>query len=125
MHSLAATGLAYFTKLRRDFLTIDDRVAHLGLRLAYNYDNQFFVDFSSAYNHSIKLKKGNRDILSPTIGLGWVVCEDAGNVDFLKLNVSGGILNTDVTEDLDNRFLLSTTSDATYRRYEGNLQRSG
>ena len=125
VHSLAATGLAYFTKLRRDFLTIDDRVAHLGLRLAYNYDNQFFVDFSSAYNHSIKLKKGNRDILSPTIGLGWVVCENAGNMDFLKLNVSGGILNTDVTEDLDNRFLLSTTSDATYRRYEGNLQTSG
>lgn len=125
VHSLAATGLAYFTKLRRDFLTIDDRVAHLGLRVAYNYDNTFFVDFSSAYNHSIKLKKGNRDILSPTIGLGWVVCENVPNVDFLKLKVSGGILNTDVTEDLDNRFLLSTTSDATYRQYEGNLQRSG
>jgi len=125
VHSLTATGLAYFTKLRRDFLTIDDRVAHLGLRVAYDYDKKFFVDFSSAYNHSIKLKKGNRDILSPTIGLGYVVCENASNVDFLKLKVSAGILNTDVTEDLDNRFLLSTTSDATYRRYEGNLQGSG
>ncbi len=125
VHSLTATGLAYFAKLRRDYLTIDDRVAHLGLRLAYDYDKKFFVDFSGAYNHSIKLKKGNRDILSPTIGLGWVVTEDTPGVDLLKLKVSAGILNTDVTEDLDDRFLLSTTSDASYRRYEGNLQTSG
>lgn len=75
--------------------------AHLGLQTAYTYDNKYMVDFSAAYVNSNKLPEGNKGGFSPTLGLAWMVSEEdfmssSGNIDFLKLRVSGGILNSDM-----------------------------
>lgn len=127
-HSLNITALGYYTKLRRDFFTIDDKATHLGLRVAYDFNKKLFADFSSAYVHSIRLKKGNRDAFSPTIGLGWVLSDEdflaeAGAIDYLKLKFSAGILNTDYTEDTYSRFtgMLTDGYDMMYKRYQSNI----
>lgn len=131
-HSVSATALGYYSKLRRDYFVIDDKASHIGFRVAYDYAKKYFIDFSSAYVHSIRLKEKNRDAFSPTIGLGWVVSEEdfmvnSKAVDYLKLKISAGILNTDVTEDIYNRFLYLSSGgfDLNYKRYESNLQGSG
>ncbi len=58
--------------------------ANLGLRVAYNYDHKYYVDFSGALVHSAKLPEGNRDAFSPTVTLGWRISKE----DFFKDNVS-------------------------------------
>lgn len=75
--------------------------AHLGLQASYIYDKKYMVDFSSAYVNSVKLPEGNRGGFSPSLGLAWVMSSEdfmssSGVIDFLKLRVSGGILNSDL-----------------------------
>ena len=51
--------------------------------------------------NSVKLAPGNRGGFSPSIGLGWIMSSEdfmssVGNVDFLKMRLSGGMLNSDL-----------------------------
>ncbi|GHV20348.1 SusC/RagA family TonB-linked outer membrane protein [Bacteroidia bacterium] len=76
--------------------------AHLGLQLAYTYNNRYMVDFSGAYVNSVKLAEGHRGGFAPSAGLAWVVSSEdfmqgVGGVDFLKLRVSAGNQKTDLT----------------------------
>lgn len=100
LHSVSAAlvGFAARHKMERAFWPTKN--ANLGLRLAYGYDNKYLIDFSSAYVASAKLPEGNRGGFSPSVGLAWVLSEEdflkgAPAVDYLKLRVSGGIMNTD------------------------------
>nr|WP_320058177.1 SusC/RagA family TonB-linked outer membrane protein [uncultured Bacteroides sp.] len=75
--------------------------ANLGLQLGYNYQNKYYVDFSSAMIHSAKLAEGHRNAISPTLTLGWRLSKegflaDSPVVDDLMLSVSGGILHQDI-----------------------------
>src|SRR5690606_16254371 len=83
-----------------------------------------------AYVNSVKLAEGNRGGFSPSLGLGWVIsAEDfmssSANVDFLKLRVSAGILNSDLPIGgffyYDNRYQTS----GSYNWYEAGRSRSG
>lgn len=103
---------------------------HLGLQLAYNYNKKYFVDFSSALVNSVKLPEGNRVGFSPTIGLSWIASNEdflksAKFVDYLKLRLSGGIINSDFPIlgffYYDNRYATS----GTMTWYEGGRSRSG
>src|SRR3546814_7753011 len=72
----------------------------MGFRAAYTYDRKYMVDFSSAYVNSVKLAEGNRGGFSPSLGLAWLISSEdfmssASNVDFLKLRLSAGIINSD------------------------------
>src|SRR3546814_9847093 len=72
----------------------------MGFRAAYTYDRKYMVDFSSAYVNSVKLAEGNRGGFSPSLGLAWLISSEdfmssAPNVDFLKLRLSAGIINSD------------------------------
>lgn len=75
---------------------------NLGLQLGYNYRQKYYADFSAAVPHSAKLPEGNRQAFSPTATLGWRISEedfmaDVSSISNLKLYVSGGIVNTDMS----------------------------
>lgn len=74
--------------------------ANLGLRLAYDYDDRYFVDFQAAESHSAKLAPGHRNAFSPSLTLGWRIAEDffrgSKNVNDLTLSVSGSIVHSDL-----------------------------
>ena len=99
VHSVTGTFLGYYDTYRVNGVQIDAKSAHLGLRLTYDFDKKYFVDFSSAYVNGYKLMPGNKGGLSPSLGLAWVVKDEdyssSGIVNFLKLRASAGIVNTE------------------------------
>jgi TonB-linked SusC/RagA family outer membrane protein len=111
-HSLSASLLGYFDKVNIENVTISDKHSHLGLRVAYAFQNKYLVDFSSAYVNGFKLADGNRGGLSPSLGLAYVAKNqdyaENGAVNYLKVRLSGGIINTEF-------------SGTNYRLYENSL----
>lgn len=104
--------------------------SHAGMQVTYAYDRKYMVDFSSAYVNSVKLGEGQRGGFSPTLALGWKISgEDflssSAVVDYLKLKVSAGILNSDFPIGnffyYDNRYGTS----GSYAWNEGVRSRSG
>ncbi|MGI6047830.1 MAG: TonB-dependent Receptor Plug Domain protein [Firmicutes bacterium ADurb.Bin419] len=95
---------------------------NLGLQASYNFQNKYYLDFSSALPYSAKLPEGNRMAFSPTLTLGWRLINENSfkdsAFDDLMLTLSGGIIN----QDLD-----ITTSDNPmgYYLYKAILQRGG
>lgn len=100
-HALSATMLGYFDKYNVAAVFQTDKHSHLGSRLNYVYDNKYIVNFSGALVSSPKLSPDKRIAFSPSAAIGWVMSEDLlkGNslVDYLKLTLSGGIINTDMS----------------------------
>jgi len=99
-HSINTTFLGYYNSQRSEGVLQTDKDAHLGFQLTYDYSKKLFVDFSSAYVHSIKLPEGNRGGFSPTVGLGYILSEepflkDNSVIDYLKLRASAGIIKSD------------------------------
>ncbi len=99
VHNITGTLLAYSDILRVNDILEDEKHAHLGLRITYDYQKKYFIDFSSAYVNGFRLQKGNRGAFSPSIGLGYVITEDlmsgSSIVNYLKLKLSAGIMNTE------------------------------
>ena len=123
---LIAFGSQY--KQTNDFQGV--KQTHLGLQLNYVYDRRFMADFSSNYANSVKLPKGTRRGFSPSLGLAWMVSNEAFMrdvpfVDYLKLRVSGGILKSDIPVNgffwYDSRY----GNSGSLNWYEGNRGRSG
>ena len=78
-----------------------DKNTNLSLRVDYGYKKKYLVDFSSAYVSSAKLPDNNRTTFSPSMGLAWVISSEDfmpknSAIDYLKLRVSGGIMNSDI-----------------------------
>lgn len=130
VHHVTGSLLGYGSNFKEqgDFQGV--KHTHLGLQMAYVYDQKYMVDFSSAYVNSVKLPEGNKGGFSPTLGVAWVLsAEDfmasAKNVDYLKLRVTGGILNSDLPIGgffyYDNRY----SGSGSYAWYEGQRSRSG
>ncbi len=99
-HSINTTLLGYYNSENRVGSVQTDKDAHIGFQMTYDFKKKLFVDFSGAYIHSIKLPKGNRGALSPTVGLGYILSEDAflkdsKVVNYLKLRASAGIIRSD------------------------------
>ncbi len=101
-HNLDATLLGFANTIKLKGTLQPDKNTHLGLRLAYNNNNKYYADFSSAYISSNQLPEGNRGAFSPTLSLGWVISKesflaDTRNIDYLKLKASAGVINTDLS----------------------------
>lgn len=127
---ITASALGYLSNFKQqgDFQGI--KQAHMGLRVGYSYQDKYMVDFSGAYVNSVKLAEGHRGGLSPTLGLSWILSsepflENSHTVNFLKLRMSGGVMNTDFLIDgffyYDNRY----GGSGSYNWYEGGRSRSG
>lgn len=100
-HHVSGTLLGFYNSLEAEGTVIPDKQMHVGLRIAYNYADKYFVDFSSTMANSQKLEEGNRAGFSPSIGLAWALSEEDflanSNVfDYLKLRASAGIIKSDV-----------------------------
>lgn len=68
----------------------------------YGYDNRYFADFTLMFSASNKLDPNSRWLPAPTVGLSWVISNEAfmknqNVIDFMKLRASFGIINTDNT----------------------------
>ena len=101
-HNLNTTLLGFANTIKLKGTLQPDKNTHIGLRVAYNYNNRYYADFSSAYISSNQLPEGNRGAFSPTLSLGWVISKegflsDNKNIDYLKLKASAGVINTDLS----------------------------
>jgi TonB-linked SusC/RagA family outer membrane protein len=101
IHHVTGSLLAYGSSFKEQGDFQGQRHAHAGLQVGYTYSKKYMVDFSGAYVNSVKLPSGNKGGFSPTLGLAWMIsAEDfmssVANVDFLKLRLSAGILNSDL-----------------------------
>ena len=121
-------GYGNRNKVEGDFQGTKDM--NLSLRLAYVNNNKYMVDFSSAYVNSVKLPAGNRTAFSPSLGLAWVISSEdfmssVTAVDYLKLRVSAGLMNSDNGIDgfyyYDNRY----STSGSFNWYEGTWYNSG
>lgn len=130
VHHFSGSLLGYGSNFKEsgDFQGV--KQAHLGLQINYIYNKKYIVDFSSNYANSVKLPEGNRGGFSPSLGLAWMMSSEdfmasADNVDYLKLRLSGGILNSDVPIGsffyYDNRY----GGSGSYSWYEGTRSRGG
>jgi hypothetical protein len=109
-HNVTGMMLGYFGSTHVSGQMQDDRFTHLGLRLAYNYDQKYYIDFNSSVPYSVKLDGKNHIGFSPSIGLGWIVSEsdnwNIGAINYLKIRASAGIHLHDV--NLDYNYARST-----------------
>ncbi|ARK10580.1 SusC/RagA family TonB-linked outer membrane protein [Fibrella sp. ES10-3-2-2] len=104
---------------------------NMGLQVAYNYRQKYYLDFSGNMLYSAKLPPGNRTAFSPTLSAGWRISEEgflAGSsvVNDLKLTASAGILHTDL--DIPGYYLykgIFTHADGTWYSWrDGSLTRT-
>ena len=101
--------------------------ANLGLQLAYDYKEKYYVLFNEAAVHSARFAKGQRTGYSPTATLAWKIgkedfLSDSSIVNDLQLSVSAGVLSTDLGIDNiqgagDNPYFLS---QGVYNQSNGN-----
>ncbi|MCD6354186.1 MAG: SusC/RagA family TonB-linked outer membrane protein [Prolixibacteraceae bacterium] len=130
VHHVTGSLLGYGSNFKQtnDFQGV--KQSHLGLQINYIYNKKYMVDFSSNYANSVKLPEGNRGGFSPSLGLAWMMSSEdfmasADNVDYLKLRLSGGILNSDLPIGgffyYDNRY----GGSGSYQWFEGNRSRGG
>lgn len=128
-HNFLASLIGYGSLFERNGYFQGEKQTHLGSRLQYSYLDRYFMDFSSALVNSVKLAPKNRLGLSPTMGVSWIMSKEdfirnVKEVDFLKLQLSGGIINTDLGTGYfyyDDRYSLTDT----YRWYEGTISGRG
>ncbi|MEI7828210.1 MAG: SusC/RagA family TonB-linked outer membrane protein [Prolixibacteraceae bacterium] len=129
-HHITGSLLGYGSnsKEQGDFQGV--KQSHLGLQVTYIYKNKYLVDFSGAYVNSVKLQSGNNRGFSPTLGLAWMAKNEdflssASAIDYLKLRLSAGIINSDIPIGgfyyYDNRY----TTSGSYAWNEGLRSRSG
>jgi len=101
-HNISAILLASGTAITNNGIFQPTTNSNLGLQLGYNYKHRYWIDFSSALVNSTKLPEGNRVGFSPTLSLGWLLSAEnflaeSNVVNHLKLYVSAGMLNTDLS----------------------------
>lgn len=124
--SLVGFGNRY--KIQGDYQ--GQKNVNMGLRLAYTYNKKYLVDFSSALVNSVKLPKGNKVAFSPSLGLAWVISSEdfmssAKFIDYLKLRVSGGIINSDAAIGGFYYYDNLWTTSSSYNWFDGTWSTSG
>jgi TonB-linked SusC/RagA family outer membrane protein len=119
-HNISAKLLGYTSSISVNDIYQPITNSHLGLQLGYNFKHKYIADFSGAYSNSTRLPEGNRTGFSPTVSLGWLLSSErflanSKAVNYLKLSVSAGILNTDLDITRNNQDASYLYNDA-YRR---------
>ncbi|MDR1668163.1 MAG: SusC/RagA family TonB-linked outer membrane protein [Bacteroidales bacterium] len=103
-HHLSNALSLYSNNIKTSSDVQANKNANLGLRVQYDYRHKYMAEFGGALVSSAKLPKKNRTAFSPSLGLAWMIgSEDfmagADFVDYLKIKLSGGIMNTDAGLD--------------------------
>ncbi len=83
--------------------TQDGRKSYLG-RLAYGYDNKYFVEITGRYNGSFNFAPDKRWGLFPAASVGWRISEEKffknniKSIDNLKFRASWGLMGSDAVD---------------------------
>lgn len=123
-HRLYGSLLGYGNRYKVQGDLQGNKNANLGLRGMYSYKNTYLVDFSSAYVNSVKLPEGNKGAFSPSLGLAWVISNEAfmlqaSAINYLKVRLSTGLMNSDA--GIDGFFFYDNSYSGTggYSWFEG------
>lgn len=106
-HNVSAILLAAATRMRQTGDFQYETNANMGLQLGYNFSQTYYASFGGALVNSTRLASAHRLAFSPTVGVGWVLSEEAFMqnarlIDRLKLTASAGILHTDLLFPTDS-----------------------
>ncbi|MDR2472258.1 MAG: TonB-dependent receptor [Tannerella sp.] len=91
-------------------LSLPNRNIGLSGRLAYNYDTRYFAEFNFGYNGSERFSKKHRWGFFPSLGLAWLLSNEAffepfkTSVPTLKLKATYGIAGNDAIGSNNDRF---------------------
>jgi TonB-linked SusC/RagA family outer membrane protein len=91
-------------------LSLPNRNLGLSGRLAYNFDTRYFAEFNFGYNGSERFSKNNRWGFFPSVGLAWMLSNEAffeplkGAVTQFKLKGTYGLAGNDAIGSDDERF---------------------
>jgi TonB-linked SusC/RagA family outer membrane protein len=91
-------------------LSLPNRNLGLSGRLAYNYDSRYFGEFNFGYNGSERFSKENRWGFFPSVGLAWMVSNEAFFSDLnnlfpqFKLKATYGLVGNDAIGSNNDRF---------------------
>ncbi|WP_299664837.1 SusC/RagA family TonB-linked outer membrane protein [uncultured Polaribacter sp.] len=128
-HGVEAMVLGYMNQYQNGGELYRRKQAHIGMHLGYSFKNRYIIDFNGVYTNSVFLAEGNRGALSPTIGLGWVLSEEgfikfSKTINYLKIRLSGGLLNTDRSFGNNNYYLYEDSFQQGGNFFYGDGQRS-
>lgn len=101
VHHVTGSLLGYGSVFKEQYDFQGVKNANIGIQLSYIYNKKYMVDFSGAIVNSVKLPEENRIAFSPSLGVAWMISEEdfmssVSAIDYLKLKISGGILNSDI-----------------------------
>ncbi|MFW5835318.1 MAG: SusC/RagA family TonB-linked outer membrane protein [bacterium] len=130
VHHVTGSLIGYGSNFKQQGNYQGVKQAHVGFQLGYVFDKKYMVDFSSAYVNSVRLPEGNKGALSPSLGLAWMISSEdfmasADIVDYLKLRLSGGILNSDMPVGGFYRYEGQYGGSGWYNWYDGSRSRGG
>ena len=93
------------------FETLPERNLGNSGRIAYGYDNRYFLEFNYGYNGSEKFAKKYRFGFFPSVGAGWLISNEAfwsesmkAIVPTLKLKGTYGLVGNDAIAGRSGRF---------------------
>ncbi|HDJ33749.1 MAG TPA: SusC/RagA family TonB-linked outer membrane protein [Bacteroidetes bacterium] len=99
-HSLLLNAI-YYMALHEWRVTSGDyqpeKLQDLSLRANYNFDNKYTLEADLSYTGSMRMPKGDRFTLFPTVGAAWIVSNESflsesNLIDYLKLHTSFGVM---------------------------------
>ncbi len=91
-------------------LSLPNRNLGLSGRLAYNYDSRYFGEFNFGYNGSERFSKEHRWGFFPSVGLAWMLSNEAFFSDLnnlfpqFKLKATYGLVGNDAIGSNNDRF---------------------
>ena len=80
------------------FATLPSRNMGVSGRASYSYDSRYFGEFNFGYNGSEKFAEKNRFGFFPSVGLGWIISNEAyfekniPSINLLKLKYTYGLV---------------------------------
>jgi len=92
-------------------LSLPQRNVGLSGRFTYGYSDRYFSEFNFGYNGSERFAKHERFGFFPSMGLGWLISNEAfwhswqKEISKLKLKFTYGLAGNDAIGDVDDRFL--------------------
>ncbi len=127
-HKINITGLAYRNQEQYNNELHQNRYLNFGIQGHYSYRDKYLAEVSGLLAGSPRFDKSHRFSFSPSLALGWVASEedflkDNTVIDFLKLNTTVGLLNTD--EGVTDYYLYETSYESGgWYNYENGVSRN-
>lgn len=119
-HAITAIGLMYGDLITNQDNHQKDALLHMGISANYMYDDRYILEGSLMQIGSRKLSPDDNMELAPSVGVGWVLSQEAFMsdvqfVDYLKVRASYGVSKNDNWG----------TGNNAYYRWEERFTRSG